>query len=178
MTSPLAKFMIVGMKTLFAVYLGGHTPNATLEVHDIAFVTGPNIKATFPQLKKLWFGDQNHVHVDSWVDLTFVDGYEVVFGDAPSKAPSRPKLFFVNAGFYEKALFGEQHRFLFLVDGSKAEVRKRVKILLKDLMLLHVDNLVEIDLIQEIALKDDYFLKAVAGGTTKPLVIHQVYWPI
>ena len=57
------------MPKLFAVYLGGRAPKCNTELHDVVFVVGESIEATYSQLTELWFGSREGLHIDSWLEL-------------------------------------------------------------------------------------------------------------
>jgi hypothetical protein len=42
---------------LFAVYLGGRAAKCNTELHDVVFVIGSSIEATYERLMDKWFGD-------------------------------------------------------------------------------------------------------------------------
>ena len=62
---------------LFAVYLGGRAPRASIELHDMVFVAGEAIEDCYDQLLDKWFGTPGWVHIDSWLELDIVDGWKV-----------------------------------------------------------------------------------------------------
>jgi len=65
------------MPKLFLVYLGGRTPKANIELHDVQFVTGNSIEETFVQLRGRWFGTTRGLHLDAYLELRFVDGFRI-----------------------------------------------------------------------------------------------------
>lgn len=82
------------MNKLFMVYMGGSTAGAHIELHDIRFVVGATIEATYGQLKRQWFGDKNSAHMDSYVHVHHVDGFKIEshaieFGGLLNKLPAR-----------------------------------------------------------------------------------------
>src|ERR1700722_10274538 len=92
---------------LLAVYLGGRAVKCNTELHDVAFVAGTSIEATYERLMDRWFGDPLTVHIDSWLELDRVDGYRVWLSDEP--ASGLDKLFFINLGAYQPGKFTELH---------------------------------------------------------------------
>jgi len=107
---------------LYAVYLGGRTPKANTELHDVVFAVGLRIEDTYPQLLDKWFGNPVGLHLDSWLELDVVDGWRITLSDAPSPAPE--KLFFVNLGAYDDQ-FTELHANGFYVAATPEEAKKR-----------------------------------------------------
>ena len=62
---------------LFLVYLGGTAPGANIELHDIRFVAGACIEDTYTQLREQWFGAKAGLHIDSYMQVSDIDGYAV-----------------------------------------------------------------------------------------------------
>ena len=121
--------LFVTDQKLFAVYLGGRAPRCNTELHDVVFVAGPRIEATYEQLMDKWFGDPLRLHIDSWLELNLVDGYHVLLSREPANQPE--KLFFINLGAYRAGEFTELHANAFLVGRDEHEVKRRAK---KDLL--------------------------------------------
>lgn len=166
------------MNRLFAVYLGGPCKGATVELHDVVFVVAPSVKAAFPILKKKWFGDKSGVHVDSWIELTQVDGHDIRFTPPTTKIKNPNRLFFINVGYYQADKFGEQHDFLFLAGTSQKEIKERAKKHIQNQVLVHIDNLAEVDDLLEINEIDGEKIYLTPSDVIKPLKINSVYWPI
>lgn len=81
------------MLKLFAVLLGGRADGCNVELHDVVFVAGPSLEETYPDLISKWFGNKKRLHIDSSIELKYIDGHEVVISE---KAPSTDKkIFFV-----------------------------------------------------------------------------------
>ena len=53
-------------KFLFLVVVGGRSPKANIELHDVRWVIGIKIKDTFDQLRNDWFGSNNGFYIDSY----------------------------------------------------------------------------------------------------------------
>ncbi|RUS96993.1 hypothetical protein DSM106972_085430 [Dulcicalothrix desertica PCC 7102] len=143
---------------LFAVYLGGHAKGCNIEVHDVVFAVGADLHSTFPILEKKWFGIRKALHVDAWVELNYVDGYQidVLPADALSNesdlAESALKLYFINFGAYEPNFFGEVHQSGFYVASSKkeAQAKARKQLCLKLKQRHHDDTIVIEDSIADV----------------------------
>ena len=110
---------------LFAVYLGGRAARCNTELHDVVFVVGKSIEATYEALLDKWFGDPLRVHIDSCLELTHVDGYRVSLSREP--AAGQEKLFFINLGAYRPGEFIELHANAFLVARDEQGVKQRTK---------------------------------------------------
>ena len=67
---PLEKF-------LFLVVVGGRSPKANIELHDVRWVIGSKIEDTFDQLRNDWFGSNNGLHIDSYKKIDSIDGYKI-----------------------------------------------------------------------------------------------------
>ena len=129
---------------LFLVYLGGTALGANIELHDVRFVVGKRIEDTYPQLRQQWFGTQKGLHLDSYLALHNIDGYQIRLSTAPVQ--QQVKLFFVNFGGYYPGKIAEQHDFMLCVAGSAAEAKTRAKAqLLTDADSPHKDDLLQLD---------------------------------
>lgn len=130
---------------LFAVFVGGDHPRATIEVHDLRFTVAESVEAAVPALRAAWWGKPSSLHIDGYAELTEVDGWRVDL--LPGPAPTEPgrRLWFVNLGGYTPELFGEQHNYLFLAGSDKAEVWSRARALSPEWTSRHKDNFVSID---------------------------------
>jgi hypothetical protein len=140
---------------LFAVYLGGRAPKCNTELHDVVFVVGESIEKMYERLLELWFGSAPGLHIDSWMQLTVVDGYRVTLTKEPVDA--KKKLFFVNLGAYMDGEFTELHANAMVVASSEAEVKARAKSeLLRGKVAVHTDDLFDIDDCLEVTSVDGY----------------------
>ena len=111
-------------KKLFFVVLGGRTSSSHIELHDVRWVIGEGIQDTFPQLRKEWFGLAKGLHIDSYLEIRFVDGYQVLIektkfirSTSSSKtcfqegSSGHKLLWFVNLGGYAPNHMNEIHEF-------------------------------------------------------------------
>ena len=64
-------------KFLFLVVVGGRSPKANIELHDVRWVIGSKIEDTFDQLRNDWFGADNGLHIDSYKKIDSIDGYKI-----------------------------------------------------------------------------------------------------
>ena len=85
---------------LFSVFLGGRADKCNTELHDVVFTLGEKIEDTYLDLLGKWFGLPDRLHIDSWVELNIVEGYQIYL--SKKKKNSKKKLYFVNLGAYEK----------------------------------------------------------------------------
>lgn len=128
------------MKKLFLVYLGGKAPGANIEVHDIQLVAANTIEETFDLLKANWFGLEKGLHIDSYREIKYVDGYEVIIGQA-----SDLDLYLVQTGGHEENVHHEMHEIELMVGKELSDVRSRVKDeVYKDYLMQHIDSVVNL----------------------------------
>lgn len=133
------------MKKLFAVYLGGRAPGCNTELHDVVFVVGDTIEATYEQLMETWFGAPVGLHVDSWMELSAVDGHRVSLSE--SEPAGHKKLYFVNLGGYADGVFTELHANVFLAAETAQEAKAKAKSALHGKLpgALHTDDIYDVD---------------------------------
>lgn len=154
---------------LYMVYLGGTAPGANIELHDVRFVIGEDIDATFEQLRQQWFGTIKGLHLDSYLQLTQIDGYSIQLVTEP--VASDKQLYFINFGGYYPHQLAEQHAVMLCVAGSAAEAKARAKAhLLLDCESPHKDDLLQVDDCLSLAQFGDYYIKLTPGGGNQPLV--------
>ena len=140
---------------LFAVFLGGKAPKSNTELHDVVFVVGETIEATYEQLMDKWFGTPEGLHLDSWIELSIIDGHRIRL--TRDKQTSEKKLFFINLGAYLPGQFTEVHANTFVVAKDEREVKSRAKSeLLKGFHSVHTDDLYEVDDCLEISDVDGF----------------------
>lgn len=73
------------MLKLFAVTLGGRADRCNIELHDVVFVVGHSLEETYSSLIDKWFGNKKRLHIDSTIELKYVDGHEVLISKAKPK---------------------------------------------------------------------------------------------
>ena len=127
---PLEKF-------LFLVVVGGRSPKANIELHDVRWVIGTKIEDTFDQLRNDWFGDANGLHIDSYKKIDSIDGYKINLRNKDNNEPknkifkkekkTNKKLWFVNIGGYDPSSMQEKHEFGLIVASSPSEAKTKAK---------------------------------------------------
>jgi Domain of Unknown Function (DUF1543) len=161
-------------KKLFAVYLGGRAARCNTELHDVVFIAGESIQASYEQLMDKWFGDPLRLHIDSWVELRVADGHRISLHSDPP-APGK-KLYFINLGAYLPGQFTELHASAFIVAMNEADVKKRAKAdLLRGTQSVHTDDLYDIDDCLEIAEVDGQHIHLEPVPGAVPLQPHSAY---
>ena len=127
---PLEKF-------LFLVVVGGRSPKANIELHDVRWVIGSKIEDTFDQLRNDWFGADNGLHIDSYKKIDSIDGYKINLRNKENNEPknkifkkdkiTNKKLWFVNIGGYDPSSMQEKHEFGLIVASSPSEAKTKAK---------------------------------------------------
>ena len=159
---------------LFAVYLGGRAPKCNTELHDVVFTVGSTIEDTYERLLDLWFGSPEGLHIDSWMELSVVDGHRITL--SRDALPSDKKLYFVNLGAYMDGEFTELHANAMVVASSEREVKTRAKAeLLRGKITVHTDDLFDIDDCLELTSIDGYSISLVPTTDAVPLVPNNGY---
>lgn len=159
---------------LYAVYLGGRAPKCNTELHDVVFVVGERIEDTYEQLLDLWFGSPEGLHLDSWMVLDVVDGFEVSISREP--CPGEEKLFFVNLGAYRPGVFTELHANGFAVAVEKKGIIARAKSeLLVGMDFVHTDDLFDIDDCIELSEVGGYRVHLTKTSEVRALVPNNGY---
>jgi hypothetical protein len=157
---------------LFLLILGCRPKGRNTEQHDTFLGIGNSLSDLIPQIESFW-PDGGKIHIDSWREITAVDGYAIkVFDKEDAHAISQHKLFFLNLGGYKPADMEEYHYKLLSVATDKASAISAAK---KTVFYLHtgfkgatshiddkygvdVDDIYEIKEILPKQLKDKYVI--------------------
>jgi hypothetical protein len=129
---------------LFMFYVGGECGNSNVELHDVRFSIGQTPEDCFDDLRRQWWGEPKSLHLDSWGAVEQADGYDVVLVKAPPD-DAQEKLFFVNLGGYDSALFGELHKNVLIVAGDAESAKDKAKAQVNHWQKPHRDRLFEIE---------------------------------
>ena len=124
-------------KFLFLVVVGGRSPKANIELHDVRWVIGSKIEDTFDQLRNDWFGADNGLHIDSYKKIDSIDGYKINLRNKENNEPKNKifkkekipnkKLWFVNIGGYDPSSMQEKHEFGLIVASNPSEAKTKAK---------------------------------------------------
>ena len=124
-------------KFLYLVVVGGRSPKANIELHDVRWVVGSKIEDTFDQLRNDWFGSANGLHIDSYKKIDSIDGYKINLRNKESRESkksifqkekiSNKKLWFVNIGGYDPSSMQEKHEFGLVVASAPSEAKNKAK---------------------------------------------------
>ena len=162
---------------LFAVFLGGRAEKCNTELHDVVFTCGNKIEETYFDLIDKWFGFPDRLHIDSWVELTYVDGYKVSL--SKKKVNDSNKLYFINLGGYDPKKFEELHESKFMVGQNEANIKKRAKkSLLIGLEQVHTDDLYDVDDCIEIKKVSSFYIHLKKSNNQTELKFNNGYLPI
>jgi hypothetical protein len=141
---------------LFAAYLGGRADGCNIELHDMVFVVSRTIEEAYPRFVKKWFGNTHRLHLDSHLELKYIDGFEVSLVHASVAKPVAEednKLYFINLGAYDVSMLTEVHQSGFFVAKQKMHaVAAAKKSLCLDLFQVHVDDSLDVN---ELLTNDD-----------------------
>lgn len=156
------------MNKLFAVYLGGRIPWCHIEMHDVQFSIGEVIEDCYEDLGKKWVGyPETTCHIDAFLELKYVDGYEVALSKEPVNN-SWLSLFFINAGWYVPEKFWELHEMGFYVSDSKSQATiKALQTLCKWQDKQHQDDLYDVDDCIAIDKVQDYYIQLILTDKTQ-----------
>ncbi len=161
---------------LFMFYVGGDCGNSNIELHDVRFCLGTNSQACYDDLRAQWWGTPNSLHIDSWAEISQVDGYDVILSQSPFQGAE--KLFFLNLGGYTGSDFEEVHKNVLVVATSqRLAIQKSVQAQ-ADWTLPHKDALVNIE--KTVLLSDNFkeqglYVHLVKSVDIKPLTFTSKY---
>ncbi len=131
---------------LYLVILGGRTCQSNIEIHDARWVCGDKIEDTFSQLTSQWLGLKNGLHIDSYLKICYIDGYEIILNKESKSLRSNKKLWFVNLGGYSPKELYEFHKITLVVASSSGSAKKKALNRWRNkLELIHKDDLSQIE---------------------------------
>lgn len=114
-------------------------------MHDVVFVTGNSIEDCYPELRQQWFGKLAGMHIDSWMQVDGIEGYQVRFSEQ-APAADELRLFFINLGGYTPGAFGEDHHYLLVTARDKVQAKQKGKTYLpKSWDKPHTDAVLDVD---------------------------------
>jgi Domain of Unknown Function (DUF1543) len=164
---------------LFAVYLGGSIANCNIEAHDLVFVVADNIEQARPKLKQIWYGEKEGSHIDGYLELNYIDNYEVQISE--TKIESELNLYFVNIGYILDNQLIEQHEFFFIPamnpQDAETEAKSRIRTDPKK-NFTHKDNLLAVDNCLEINSLIPQHINLIPKNLVKAPELHSIYIPL
>ncbi|QMS84390.1 DUF1543 domain-containing protein [Candidatus Xianfuyuplasma coldseepsis] len=126
------------MKQLYMIGVGGNTVQSNIEVHDMQFVYAETLEDCYAVLQHRWYGDS--LHIDSYVPLQYIDGYELDFSSTSSQ-----QLYMIVYGGYMSSIIDEIHTYHFVLANTPQEAKAIAK---KDMPhftdMNHVDEIVDV----------------------------------
>jgi hypothetical protein len=110
---------------LFLVLLGGYNPGDKIESHNLFIGIGDELQSLLPQMKKSW---PSATHVDAYMILKHVDGYDIQITKGKPSENTFPVLVIANIGFYKEGKFAEFHNLIpFVLIGENESVSEKLK---------------------------------------------------
>lgn len=110
---------------LYMVILGATPKGRLTEQHDVFFGIADSLKALVPQMIAFWPEAEGKIHIDSWREVTSVDGFAIEV--VPKESNSDKHLFFLNLGGYKPNDLEEYHYKLLAVAENMAQAVKQSK---------------------------------------------------
>lgn len=111
---------------LYMVLLGCTPKGRLTEQHDIFFGIGASVIELKSDMYAFW-PDGGQLHIDSWREVTYVDGYRISIRPKAGTEPQAKKLFFLNLGGYKPGEFEEYHYKMLAVGEKMGEAIKKSK---------------------------------------------------
>lgn len=111
---------------LYMVLLGCTPKNRLTEQHDIFFGIGTSVSELTKDMYAFW-PDGGSLHVDSWREVTHVNGYSISIVEKDKATVTKDKLFFINLGGYRRGEFDEFHYKTLVVAQTIAKATKIAK---------------------------------------------------
>ncbi len=174
------------MLKLYAVMLGGSAQKSNIELHDIVFAVGKSLEDIYPKLVNKWFGITAKLHIDNAIELSHVNGYDIIISDKKTSSNAK-QLYCINFGGYKEGFFGELHEVGFYIAESEDEAKKNAfnnlcvgtikqhcdnKLLVTDKMNSQSRNLIDDVLLLEQV--DEYYINLQLTDVIKPLKLEKV----
>jgi hypothetical protein len=111
---------------LFYLLLGCTPAGRHTEQHDVFFCIGKDLKDIIPDIKAFWRGS-GKIHIDSWREVTAVDGFRISIIEQAAKPEKNQHLFFINLGGYLPGSFEEHHYKLLTVAEDLSQAIRNAK---------------------------------------------------
>lgn len=113
-----------GKPRLFMVILGATPKGRLTEQHDVFFGIAESLAGLVPQMIAFWPEADGKIHIDSWREVTAVDGYAIEAVPKLQKSNGK-QLFFLNLGGYKPGDLEEYHyKILAVADDMAGAVRQ------------------------------------------------------
>lgn len=112
---------------LFMAIIGCKPDGRFTEQHDVFFGAANSMKDLIPQMKAFWPEAKGKIHIDSWREVTSVDGYQIEVVSKDDSISNPERLFFINLGGYKPNEFEEYHYKVLAIGESLSEASKKSK---------------------------------------------------
>ncbi len=109
---------------LFIILLGGRDTDDKIEAHNLFIGIAHEIESLLPKIKKSW---PAATHVDGYMILNHVNGYDIVVREGTANDIEYPKLLIANIGYYKKGEFAEFHKLIPLVLTPEDKIKDMLK---------------------------------------------------
>ena len=149
-------------------------PKCNTELHDVVFVVGTSIEATYEQLMEKWFGDPLRLHIDSWSTLNSAPSMAIAFALRQPSAATRTLLY--QPVCTVRASSPSCTPTPFWLWRNEQEVKALAERgLLVGAETVHTDDLFDLDYCLPIESVDGYHVQLEPAGETVPLSPHSGY---
>jgi hypothetical protein len=117
------------MPRLFFLLLGCKPSGRNTEQHDVFFGIADSLAELVPQVKNFWPEANEKLHIDSWREISYIDGHSIkVVSKQDLRVLPAVKLFFLNLGGYKLNDLEEYHYKLFSIATDKSDAIKQSKL--------------------------------------------------
>lgn len=106
--------------------LGCKPTGRATEQHDVFFGIGPNLKSLVPEIIASW-PHAKDLHIDSWREVTQVNGFTISIIPRKKTSTHTFKLFFINLGGYKVNDLEEFHYKILSVAENLSEALRETK---------------------------------------------------
>jgi len=169
----------MGDESLFVAVVGGYHEKAHVELHDTRFVIGKTIENCYTDLIESWWGGSpSRFHLDAWGKLKWADGYRIDLVEEKQNHDER--LWFVNLGGYNPAIFNELHKNVFVVARDERDARKRALKSIDEWKSPHKDAIFDAEITIDVAgtLTSKQHLRLTPDNMEVPFLFEARYVPI
>lgn len=138
----------MGDLKLYMLLLGCKPCGRHTEQHDVLFAIGNSLKDLIEQINNFWKEAQGKIHIDSWREVTQVNGYKIEIVERDKHFVGQAeKLFFLNLGGYKPNEFEEYHYKILSVNKDKSLAIRQAKesIFFKHAYSSHIDDKYGVD---------------------------------
>lgn len=158
--------------------LGCKPAGRNTEQHDIFFGIGSSLAELKPSIEAFWPETGGRMHIDSWREVTAVDGFTIQIEErSGNNSPDNNKLFFLNLGGYKENDLEEYHYKMIVVAPEKGKAIDQAKQTafykhcgfpgavshIDDKYGIDVDDIYEIEDILPAAMKNKYRISILPG---------------